>query len=59
MEEERGSWDPGHSPAGGRWVGQDGEAPQANFLLQNSFAVKVGLFHTHIWALFLGGRGFF
>lgn len=59
MEEERGSWDPGHSPAGGRWVGQDGEAPQANFLLQK-------LLCRHGWALshphlgsFFGGSGFF
>lgn len=59
MEEERGSWDPGHSPAGAVGLGRMGKHRRQISCCKNSFAVKVGLFHTHIWALFLGGRGFF
>lgn len=35
----------------GGWAGQNGEAPQANFLLQK-LVVTVGLLHTHMWAPF-------
>lgn len=59
MEEEAAGGVPRAQPRGGRWAEQDGEAPQANFLLQKPLCHRRWAFSYPLVGSFFRGLGFF